>query len=390
MHCVKSKKQYKMEVRATAKIKISSSPKVVRTIKSYTKALQFCVDKAWKTKINTCYNLQKVVYPILKHRFKLPAQLAIACIKQASGMVKKVKGKPTIKKASVKYNFPRSANLKGDVLTLRLLKDRREFKFNTPDCFKQYFNGWKLCESFLRMDKKGRCFFLFTFSKEVDARITNVRDNSLGIDLGVNNLAVTSDGRFYNSHKVKQIKRKFRYLRSVLQAKGTKSGKRLLRKLSGRETRYMAWVNHNISKDIVSKFDGSKIVMEDLRGIQKQRRRGVMNYWINNWSYRQLQSFIQYKAERLGMGVVMVKPSYTSQICHKCGKLGTRSQSCFLCSNCGLHNYNADLNAARNLAHPMLVERQVAVTQPHISDDDAKASIDELRLNSGIKATSSD
>jgi len=294
-------------------------------------------------------------------------------MRQACGMVKKAKSKPIIKRTSVRYNFPRSANIKGEILVLRLLKIRQEFKLNIPVCYKEYFN-WDVSESLLRMDKKGRCFFLFTFSKEVTATEQNIRSQNivLGIDLGVNNLAVTSDGRFYNSAKVKQVKRKFRYLRTKLQAKGTRSSKRLLKKLSGRETRWMAWINHNISKDIVSNFNGNKIVMENLKGIRKQRRGRIMNYWISNWSFYQLQSFIQYKAIMKGIEVVRVKPNYTSQICHRCGNLGSRSNGCFSCSHCGLSNFNADLNASRNLAHPKLVERQGTVTCPHSRVDEHK------------------
>jgi len=52
-----------------------------------------------------------------------------------------------------------------------------------------------------------------------------------------------------------------------------------------------------------------------------------------------------------------------------------------------LSKFNADLNAGRNLAHPKLVERQAAVTQPHDSSDDAKgvsqyATAAELRVKS--------
>ena len=363
-----------MRATISAKIRINPTKQVVATIKVYTKALQFCVNQAWKRKIRNNMKLHPFVYPSLRKR-GLPAQLAIACIKQACGIVKKAKTKPIIKRTSVRYNFPRSANVKGDMLVLRLLKTRQEFKLNIPDCYKEYFD-WKVSESLLMMDKKGRCFFIFTFSKEVTAIELNscTQTPILGIDLGVNNLAVCSDGRFYHSNKVKQTKRKFKYLRDKLQAKGTRSSKRLLKKLSGRETRYMTWINHNISKNIVSSFNGNKIVMENLKGIRKQRRGKIMNYWINNWSFFQLQNFIEYKAIMKGIEVVRVKPNYTSQICHRCGNLGIRSKGCFSCSHCGLSNFNSDLNASRNLAHPMLVERQASVTIPYSQSNETEGN----------------
>jgi putative transposase len=146
----------------------------------------------------------------------------------------------------------------------------------------------------------------------------------------------------------------------------------------------MRWINHNISKNIVSNFDGNKIVMENLKGIRKIRRGKRMNYWISNWSFFQLQSFVQYKAERLGIEVVKVNPFMTSQICHKCGRIGSRSSGCFSCDHCSLVSYSADLNSALNLAHPMLVERQAVVTQPYIEAIDLKGVLPNSTASEAI------
>lgn len=363
-----------MRATATAKIKITTTPEIIETIKVYSKGLQHCIDTGWIYSIQNNFELHHIVYRDLRYKYKLPAQLAVACIKQACGMMKKAKNKPMIKNTSVGYNFPRSANLKGNILNIRTLNKREEFNITIPKCYQEYFN-WTLRESLLYMDKKNRCFFLFTFSKEINTTKSNScsQQSVLGVDLGVNNLAVTSDNRFFKSSKVKIIKRKFRYLRSKLQNKGTRSSKKLLKKISGRETRFMSWVNHNISKEIVSNFNGNKIVFEKLKGIRNKNRGKRMNYWISNWSFDQLQSFIQYKAERRSIDVIKVKPHYTSQICHRCGQLGTRLSANFKCLHCNFTSYNADLNAARNLAHPMLVERQAAVTQPHSRCVDTEA-----------------
>ena len=88
-----------------------------------------------------------------------------------------------------------------------------------------------------------------------------------------------------------------------------------------------------------------------------------------------------------GIEVVRVKPNYTSQICHRCGQLGSRSDGCFSCLHCGLTSYSADLNSARNLAHPMLVERQATVTSPYDSGNETKGNSQvaieaELRVKS--------
>lgn len=363
-----------MRTTASAKIKINVTNEIAATVKTYTKSLQFCVDYAWQHKITQNFKLHYAIYNTLRERYKLPSQLVIACMRQACGMVKRAKSKPIVRRTSVRYNFNRSANLKGETLVLRLMTCRQEFELNIPECYKDYFDSWDVSESLLRMDKNGRCFFIFTFSREVNASELNscTQTPVLGIDLGVNNLAVTSDNKFFNSHKVKQTKRKFKHLRTKLQAIGTQSARRLLKKVSGKETRWMAWINHNISKQIVTNFDGNRIVMENLKGIRKQWRGKRVNYWISNWSFYQLQSFIEYKAIMKGKTVDKVKPNYTSQICHRCGHLGTRSGGSFSCNHCGLSNFNADLNASRNLAHPKLVERQGTVTCPYSRSDEAK------------------
>src|SRR5919197_2725804 len=65
--------------------------------------------------------------------------------------------------------------------------------------------------------------------------------------------------------------------------------------------------------------------------------------------FRQLQSFIEYKARALGIEVVYLDPAYTSQTCADCGGLGSRVKHRFVCDACGLQAH-ADLNGSRNLA----------------------------------------
>ncbi len=123
--------------------------------------------------------------------------------------------------------------------------------------------------------------------------------------------------------------------------------------------------------------------MEDLKGIRNKRRGKKLNSWISNWSYYQLQQLITYKAERKGIEVIKVSPAFTSQICSRCGKLGSRIKGFFSCVSCGF-SLHADLNASRNLAQGRSYVRQVVVNQPHISDNEIKAPLRELRWSSGI------
>src|SRR5262249_24467631 len=80
----------------------------------------------------------------------------------------------------------------------------------------------------------------------------------LGVDLGVVNIASTSDGEIVNQGQgivhahVNTVRARYARLRAKLQEKRTKSAIRLLKKRSGRERRFARYVNHCISKSIVS------------------------------------------------------------------------------------------------------------------------------------------
>lgn len=99
-------------------------------------------------------------------------------------------------------------------------------------------------------------------------------DGFLGIDLGVINIATTSDGIVHTGKVLNRVRHRNARLRAKLQAKGTKSAKRLLRKRSGKEARFTADINHCISKQIVTEAQrtGRGIALEDLTGIRARVR----------------------------------------------------------------------------------------------------------------------
>jgi putative transposase len=77
---------------------------------------------------------------------------------------------------------------------------------------------------------------------------------------------------------------------------------------------------------------------------------------MHSWSFAQLYGFVSYKAAWKGVSVVKVDPRHTSQTCSRCGhqhRSNRRSQSLFLCRNCG-YQLNADLNASVNIREKYL------------------------------------
>jgi transposase len=87
---------------------------------------------------------------------------------------------------------------------------------------------------------------------------------------------------------------------------------------------------------------------------------------LHRWAFRQLQSFVEYKAHAVGITVEYVNPAYTSQSCSACGQLGTRRRHRFECP-CGFRAH-ADLNASWNLARigATAVTPRAAVNTPDV------------------------
>src|SRR5215475_5766766 len=171
---------------------------------------------------------------------------------------------------------------------------------------------------------------------------------SLGVDLGFNRVAVTSDGKFHTAKNIRHIKSCYKRTRRSLQANGGKSAKRALQRVSGRERGFVADTNHCVSKQIVAdaKANNQRIVLEDLGGIRETGKAKC----VHEWSFAQLQWMTCYKAARAGVEVVYIAPRYTSQTCSRCLHLGVRTnQSSFQCRDCGYH-INADLNGAKSVA----------------------------------------
>jgi IS605 OrfB family transposase len=222
----------------------------------------------------------------------------------------------------------------------------------TPAYYEQYLTSDWQQESADLCYRKGAFWLHVVVSCAVP--VVEPTGHTIGVDLGINRLAVTSHPRFFSSKHVKETNNRLFRLRRSLQAKGTKSAKRHLKKLSGRLKRFQADVNHTVAKRIVASCQpGDTLAMENLTDIRERTEgRRKQRRAMSNWSFAQLQSFTAYKAAWKGVSVQFVDARYSSQGCSRCGYIDKRnrtSQSEFSCKKCGYCN-NADLNAAYNLA----------------------------------------
>jgi putative transposase len=177
----------------------------------------------------------------------------------------------------------------------------------------------------------------------------------LGVDLGIKNIATTSDGERMAGRTLNRYRRRQLALRRKLQAKATKSARRLLKRRRRREARFVADTNHRIAKTIVATAErtGRGIALEDLTGIRERvRLHKDQRSCLHTWAFAQLGRFIAYKARRAGVPVVYVDPAYTSQQCAECSYIDRNNrtgQARFACRACGV-TLHADVNGSRNIA----------------------------------------
>ena len=210
----------------------------------------------------------------------------------------------------------------------------------------------------------GKWFLHITIDIEAPKSIAT--DDWLGVDLGIVNLATTSDGTIFAGQKVEETRQRYASHRQRLQIRNTKSSRRRIRATGNKEARFRKDVNHVISKEIVRKAKGtcSGIALEELTHIRKRTTvRKNQRAIHTGWAFAQLREFITYKAMEVGVPIQVVSPKYTSRICSTCGcqdKKNRKNQSEFVCISCN-HVMNADLNASINISN------RAAINQPIVS-----------------------
>lgn len=217
----------------------------------------------------------------------------------------------------------------GAVLSINTLDKRARVKF-AGEFWAEYLDGsWNLGTAKL-LNLKGIWYLHIPATKAVEEFSRENVQHVVGIDRGLRFLAVTYDEHgkteFKRGRQILRKRHSFLKVRRQLQAKGTKSAKRALVRLSGRENRWMSDVNHCLSKTLVEKYGANTLfVLEDLTGISFEEsvlnRGSKANNDLRSWAFYQLEQFLAYKAHERRSEVLKVSARYTSQRCPKCGSI---------------------------------------------------------------------
>jgi IS605 OrfB family transposase len=329
----------------TIRIKIENQD-LKDTIEQYFQTYKYCIDKGIELHTSNKKQIHSATYYQLRKLYpKIPSALLQTVRDVACENLKSVKLRvnPIPKNKFIRYD-KRTFSFKNGLVSVSTVNGRQKFNVTIPEYFHKYLS-WN-CKAGTVTLRDNQLWLNMIFNKEVKQKI--IPKTFVGLDRGINNIVVTSDNEFYNSKQLKQIKGRYQYLKKKLQSIGTPSSRRHLKKLSGREKRFVRDVNHCISKELASK-NYDCFVLEDLKKIPRNCGRRF-NKKLGNWSYYQLENFLNYKTEIQDKIIHKINPRHTSQCCSKCGHIEktNRYGNRFKCKSCGFE-LHADLNASRNI-----------------------------------------
>jgi len=346
-----------------------------QTVAEYIDGCQIAVDMAWK-RCSSKADVQSLAYDDVLEHTGVGSQHAILACHQAAENIKSCLSRWEDGKQASKPAYT-SPTVTYDSRTMTLFEDQQQVSLTTcgdhsrvradlvlPDnedgYQHQYLSSteWEPTQSTLHY-RDGEWYLHLGFRKPVAEQMTE-NGTVLGVDLGVNEIAVTSTARFFSAAELNHNRREFERIRGSLQKTATQNAHNTLQQMSSRETEYIKHVLHSVANGIVEearRHNCSTIVFEKLDGIRDRLPEAP---WHSTWAFDRLTEHVEYKAAAHGIGVVETDPRNTSKRCAECGFVADAnrpSRDTFECQQCGNRNH-ADYNAAKNVADAYLRREQ--------------------------------
>ena len=339
---------------------------LLETLQVSNRACNWLSGQAWDTDTFGQFALHKLTYERCRAQFGLAAQMTVRCIAKVADAYKLDR--------KTRRRFKRYAAQPYDDRIFRLCSDT-ELSLWTMQGRMQVAYQCGPRQRALLAYRKGEVdlmyikgtFYLVIVCDVLEPEELGV-ERILGVDFGIVNLAVDSDGTVYTGETVDRKRQRYQARREGLQRHGTRSARQRLRHLAGKQARFQHDTNHTISKRLVDRAQRScaAIGLEDLSGIHTRvKARRSQRPRHANWGFFQLRQYVTYKAALAGVLMILVDPKHTSQECSHCGhiaKANRPTQDRFSCQRCG-YTTGADFNAAQNIKTRAAVKQRI-VAQP--------------------------
>ena len=279
------------------------------------------------------------------------------------GFFKLGKGFPKFKSKKDKQSalFPIDAISKSNTFETRhisLTKSLKNIKFHCSNLYFERLQRYKdnIKSATLSKTKSGKFYLSVLMSmNEEEFKQFRHTNNRVGIDLGVKDFVITSDGEvFKNKHFLKQSENKIKKLQRQLskKVKGSNNRDKVRTKIA-KEFEHLTNQRidyiHNVVNSLLRTYD--YVFMEDLN-VQGMLRNHKLSKAIQELGFYTFKSTLKNKAMLNDKFVIEIDRWFaSSKTCHKCGyvykglTLGEREWTCPICGE----HHDRDLNAAINI-----------------------------------------
>lgn len=311
-----------------------------------------------------CYHNLRVQFPLLPSQAVIKMQQEVlTAFKSIRSNKHKNAETPQRKSLSMRIDKRLYSNLNNEGVSLSGPQrgKRQRYEFLCYDRVNELFRNCTTKDPLIFI-RDGKPYLSVPFEVPVKP-VTS--ETSIGVDLGERMLFVTSEGKAFRDKTYLREKRKVRHLKKKLQAKGTKSSKRHLKKVRKREK--------NVTKDMVNRAcdalikstDASILVLENLKGIKKNTSRNKdgkkkkdHNRRLAQVPFYLFKEVLTNKAPRFGKKVETVPAYNTSQMDSRNGCVGGDRVGRRYYGKDGVvldADWNAAVNIAKRGKHPFSI-----------------------------------
>ena len=349
-----------ISVKCKLQVPIELCSEIDRTLQGFADACNQIYEIAV---VQNCWNTTKLhhlVYKPVRAATSLKANHVCGAIRRVIGNAKAVKQVHKFRPTSLSLDIRTFQYIEElQTVGITLMCGRVKFKLSIGNYQLALLKGQSPTAATLNKTKQGD--YYINICVDLPTNPTGKTPKVIGVDLGRRDIATTSNGDSWSGKQIQSTRDRYSKVRANIQSKRTRSSRRLMRRLSGREQRFQKWLNHNISKQLVQKANqsNSALAFEDLTNIRESLNQKPRNKTerrrTNNWAFYQLRLFVGYKANIAAVPVIFVPPAYTSQTCSRCGHIhptkgkSYRNGKVFKCGHCGFE-HDSDINAANNIA----------------------------------------
>ena len=346
-------------------------------IEEWRRGCQLAVNEAWGV-CHTRSEVQQLAYDELRERTSLGSQHVVLATHRAAEAIKRAQARGEVPTGEASGGAPNrwpdeskpeftSPAVTFDTRTMTVFDDRTisltttgervrcDLRLSDGDYQCQYLDDerWEPAKSALHYRDGEFTVHLGFRTPKPDVEPPTAGATVLGVDVGVENLAVTSTARFFPAGELNHRREEFESVRASLEASGTRSAARTLRQAGDRIDRFVRQHLHEVANGILAeaeRYDCQLVAFGELSEVADRTPEAEP---FHGWLFQRLLSFVEYRAAERGIAVVEVNPEYTSQRCMECGFTHPQNRNLeagqFECLKCEA-SANDDYNAAKNIA----------------------------------------